>query len=1048
MGSNARQRIIEQEQTAVDRAHRCLERQRGQTTRLATADAAASAKDSVAQHEEYARWVAQYELGGQQLVVQRVDLQEESGDETFYVGRRSVRDEDGNVFVVKWSSPAAVRWRRERGTEKGAVTLRRRLRCHGERVVDYHDELVRKADEPSSEQASPAQVAVAIRARKEQEAGTAQDPFLLRELDRSRDGLMRDIVETIHRDQLDLVCHDRPGALVVQGGPGTGKTAIGLHRVTWLLDNDHFTPGQILVIGPSQYFLDYVSEVLPSLGTRGVTSLRVDDLCPGRSGGHDTAEQHRIKSDARMAGVLRQAVRQTVRAGAWSKFLDGDQLRIRVDESPLAVAEADIERIFGEVLESDAPLNTRRQRFTDLLVDRMLDQVSYRHRRQGQALRRRITSSLAGPVNATWPRVSENRLYRRLLGDAQILGQASEGVLTAEEQSALYRPAANRTGQESWTSADLLCLEELRILLTGDTPDRYRHIVVDEAQNLTPMQLRALARRCPSGSLTILGDLAQSTGTHSHTDWAALTDHLELPDGWELQELTLGYRIPSQVMHTAVPAAVAASELTTFPETLREPRDGELTMARLAPEDLIDGVRERATELLAKGGERSVAVIADDASPHLQTITDALATGPAPAEGTVRALAASDVSGLEFDHVILVEPRQISDSGPGGHGRLYVALTRCTQTLTVLHTGPLPDTLVDPFAPVTDHERTCTRHHADGQRCRNRTSSPDGWCRQPGCGGYRTRRARRPEGQQTVLGSPAGLDTGARLEPSVRAATITVSTAARARFAVRHRATAREAEVEIRAMLSDFLTEGRQSRRTDGCWHLERDGYRLVLDRFAASVVDYQTVHAERSWAQHRAGIDSRISQRTRRNDTTTRHRDTATERIEEQPMSAPTPPVPPQPGPQDPTAAEHLRLFLAGTAQREEARDQSVYGFLRHSLIADLYRAGSRPDDQENGDVLCHLSGLSVLYRVLPEEDTGYERLRREALELLEARWARGAEADRVCLVLPAPPEEDWSAPALLGALGVSVIWREADTWRGENTALIAGERTHADRA
>ncbi|WP_150252423.1 HelD family protein [Nocardiopsis deserti] len=1042
MGSNTRQRIIEQEQAAVDRAHRCLERQRDRTRWLATADAAASAKDSVAQHEEYARWVAEYELGGQQLVVQRVDLAEESGDETFYVGRRSIRDENGNVFVIKWTNPAAVRWRRERGTEKGTVTLRRRLRCRGERVVDYHDELVRKADGPSPDQVSPTRVAAVVRARKEQEAGAAQDPFLPQELDRSRDGLMRDIVETIHRDQLDLVCHDRPGALVVQGGPGTGKTAIGLHRVTWLLDNDRFTPGQILVVGPSRYFLDYVSEVLPSLGTRGVTSLRVDDLCPGQARGHDTAEQHRTKSDARMAEVLREAVRGTVRRGAWSKFLNHGRLRIRVDEETLTVDGADIERIFDEVLELDVSLNVGRQRFTDLLVDHMINQTSYRQRRQGQALRRRITSALAGPVNATWPRISENRLYRRLLDDPQVLEQASEGVLTAEERSALHRPAAGQANQESWTSADLLCLEELRILLNGDVPDRYRHIVVDEAQNLTPMQLRALARRCPSGSLTILGDLAQSTGAHSHTDWAALTDHLELPDGWELQELTLGYRIPSQVMHTAVPAAVAASELTTFPETLRAPRDGELTMARLAPGELVDGVRERVTELLAKGGERSVAVIADDASPHLKSIADALAAGPEPVNGAVRALAASDVSGLEFDHVVLVEPRQICDSGPGGHGRLYVALTRCTQTLTVLHTEPLPDTLVDPSVPVPAQERACTRHHADGQRCRNRTSSPDGWCRQPGCDGYRTRRARRPQDQPTVLGSPAGLDTGARLEPSVRASAITVSAAARARFAVRHRATAREAEAEIRAMLGDFLAEGRQARRTDGRWHLERDGYRLVLDRPAASVVDYQTVHAERSWAQHRAGISSRVSQRafTGHRDTTTRHSDTTTERTEEQPMSAPTPPVPPQAGPQDPTAAEHLRLFLAGLEQREETQDQSVYGFLRHSLIADLYRAGSRPEDQESGDVLCELSGLSVLYRVLPEEDTGYGRLRRAALEALEARWARGADADRVCLVLPAPPEEAWSVPALLGALGVSVIWRETDTWRGEDGVPAPG--------
>ncbi|NYH55773.1 DNA helicase IV [Nocardiopsis arvandica] len=1042
MGSKARQRIIEQEQDAVDRAHRCLERQRGQTERLAKADAAASAKDSVAQRKEYARWIAEYEIGGQQLVVQRVDLREEGDDETFYVGRRSIRDESGAVFVVKWTSPAAVRWRRERGTEKGTVTLRRRLRCRGARVVDYHDELVRSAEPPSPGKGSPAQVAAAIKARKEQEAGSAEDPFLHQELERSRDGLMRDIVETIHRDQLDLVCHDRPGALVIQGGPGTGKTAIGLHRVTWLLDNDHFTPGQILVVGPSRHFLDYVSEVLPSLGTRGVTSLRVDDLCPGRVRGHDTAEQHRTKSDARMAEVLRGAVRDTVRQGAWSKFLDHGRLSIQIDEDILVVDGADIERIFDEALGLDAPMNARRQRFTDLLVDRMIDQASYRQRRQGQALRRRITSLLAGPVNATWPRISETRLYRRLLDDPQVLARASEDVLTDQERAALHRPAAGRADQEPWSSADLLCMEELRILLDGDVPDRYRHIVVDEAQNLTPMQLRALTRRCPSGSLTVLGDLAQSTGTHGHPDWSDLTDHLELPDGWELQELTLGYRIPSQVMHTAVPAAVAASDLTTFPETLRAPRDGELAMTRLGPEGLVDGVRRRVHELLAEGRERSVAVIADDASPYLEPAADALREGSAPTGGAaVRVLAASEVSGLEFDHVVLVEPREITDSGPGGHGRLYVALTRCTQTLTVLHTGSLPDTLIDPHAPAADHDRTCTRHHADGRQCRNRASSPDGWCRQPGCDGYRTERVRHLDDQPAVLHVPAGLDTAARLEDSVRADGVTVGAAARARFAVRHRAGAREAEAEIRAMLGDLLTEGRQARRTDGHWHLERDGYRLVLDRAAASVVDYQTVHAERSWAQYRAGVVSRISQRAQEGTASPEHRrDTTTERTEDERMRAHTPPVPPQGGPQDPTAAEQLRLFMAGLGQREEPQDQSMYGFLRHSLIADLYRTGNLPAQQETGDVLCEISGRSVLYRVLPHGDTGYGRLREVALEALEARWAQGVDADRVCLVLPVSPKEDWSAPALLGATGVSVIWREEDAWRGGEAVPVSG--------
>ncbi|WP_231493907.1 UvrD-helicase domain-containing protein [Nocardiopsis sp. CNT312] len=1017
----------------MKRAYQCLERQRHQTERLSTADAAASAKDSVAQREEYARWVEEYRLDGRQLVVQRVDLRENEEDETFYVGRRSVRDEEGDVFVVKWTSSAAVGWRRERGNENGVVTLRRRLRCRGQRVLDYHDELVRGTQPSVLGKASPAQVAAVIKARKQQEAGTAEDPFLHQELDRSRDGLMRDIVETIHRDQLDLVCHDRPGALVVQGGPGTGKTAVGLHRVTWLLDNDRFKPEQILVVGPSQHFLAYVSEVLPSLGTRGVASLRIDDLCPGRVGGHDTAEQRRVKTDIRMVEVLRGAVRDLVSPGAWSKFLDQGRLKVPIDEETLAVEGAEIEQAFGEVLALDAPLNVRRQRFTDLLVDRLLDQASYRQRRQGRALRHRVASSLAGPVNATWPRVSETRLYRRILDDSKVLAQASEGVLTDQERTVLHRAAVAQVGQEPWTRADLLCLEELRILLTGEAPDRYRHVVVDEAQNLTPMQLRALARRCPSGSFTVLGDLAQSTGVHNHLEWSTLTGYLELPDGWELQELTLGYRIPSQVMHTAVPVAVAASDLTTFPETLRSAREGELVMARLAPEELVVGVRRRVDELLAAAGKRSVAVIVDDTSPHLGMIADALQGAAGASDGSVRLLSASEVSGLEFDHVVLVEPREITDSGPGGHGRLYVALTRCTQTLTVLHAGSLPDTLVDPDAPAAEQERTCARHRADGRRCTNRTSSPDRWCREPGCDGYRTEKA-RARNKATALPVPDGLDTSVRLDASVQADGITVSAAARARFAVWHKASAVEAQAEIRTMIDDLLAEGRQARRTDGLWQVECHGYRLVLNSTATSVVDYQTVHAERSWAQYRAGVSSRVSQQSRKKDAVPEPdlKDTD-EPTEDERMSAQTAPAPPQSGHHDPVAAEHLSLFLAGLGQRRRTQDQSVYGFLRHSLIADLYRTGNLPDEQETGDVFCALSDCSVLYRVLSSGDTGYERLRDAALEALEARWAGGSEADHVCIVLPTPPKEEWSAPVLLGVMGVSLVWREADTWVGE---------------
>lgn len=1033
MGSTARERIIEQEQASVDRAHRCLERQRARTEQLAGMNVAASAKDGVAQHAEFTRWAQEYRLDERQLVVQRVDLREgKKKDKTFYIGRKSVRDERGGVFVVKWTSPAAVRWRRERGSDKGVVALRRRLRCRGEQVVDYHDELVRDLGESVDGRPSPARVASIVKARREQESGMPEDPFLHEELERSRDGLMRDIVETIHRDQLDLVCHARPGALVVQGGPGTGKTAIGLHRVTWLLDNDRFTPEQILVVGPTRHFLDYVSEVLPSLGTRGVTSVRVDDLCPGRVGGQDTTEQDQVKSDARMARVLSRAVHDTVNEGAWSKFLDQDRLVVRIDDDILAADTAEIQRFFDRVRDLEAPLDIRRERFTDLLVDHLIEQVTYRPRGHGRALRQRITALLAGPVNATWPKVSENRLYRRLLDDADLLKRVSEGVLTDRERSVLHRRAVGPASQESWTRADLPCLEELRILLSGQTPGRHRHIVVDEAQNLAPMQLRALARRCPNGSFTLLGDLAQSTGTHCYPDWSGLTEHLDLPDSWEQEELTLGYRIPSQVMHTAVPAAVAASDLTTFPTTLRAPRDGESTMARVGGEALVDAVRRRVHELLARTGERSVAVIVDDASTHLEKIAQALDSDPTLSGDNVRVLGASAVSGLEFDHVVLVEPREITRSGPGGRGRLYVALTRCTQTLSILYAETLPDSLFDPNAPEDREERACTRHHADGRRCDNRTNSPDGWCREPGCDGYRTERPPLTKPPSMVLDSPAGLDTTARLDEGVRAEEITVEASARARFAVLHRAGAWDAQVEIRAMLTDFLAEGRQAQGADGRWYLGHEGYRLILDRAAASVVDYQTVHAERSRLQYRAGVASRVSSRA--------HEETSAERTEEQRMSAHTPPVPPRGGPQDPTVAEHLGSFLAGIEQRRGAHDQGAAGFLRHSLMADLYKAGHLPIEPEGGDVLCASAGGSVLYRILPDTNTGYGRLREAAWEALERRWLRGTEADRVCLVLSEEPEEAWAVAALAGTVGVAVIWHVEDEWRGEAvTSLMA---------
>ncbi|WP_052745462.1 helicase domain-containing protein [Allosalinactinospora lopnorensis] len=455
MAKEDRAAVIAAEQRAVDHAYNCLERKMQETKRLSESPAGASAKDNAAQRREFQKRLASYEdLGGKSLVFARVDVEEGEEPETFYLGRRAVRDGDRNLVVIDWRTDTAIRWRKASQRNPGEVRLRRRLRCHAHQVVDFFDEVAaperaHPADPEPGARPSPVTVEAAIANTRRQESDhESVDPFLLEELARVRDGHMRDIVETIQRAQLDLVSDDRPGVLIVQGGPGTGKTAIGLHRVSWLLGNERVNKGisadEILVVGPHQGFLDYVSQVLPILDSRGVATVQLRSLWREEPAGTDTDQQRLIKSDLRMVRVLHRAVANSVRPYALDRFTHHGLFETVFEGTRLAISREELGRLLTQARGSNGAFDAQRSRFAEALTDHLMrEAVGLRPSRERDSrLRRRIKEStdVRSLLNAVWPKVSEDGILRRLLNDAEELHAAASGILTDEEQRVLLRP--------------------------------------------------------------------------------------------------------------------------------------------------------------------------------------------------------------------------------------------------------------------------------------------------------------------------------------------------------------------------------------------------------------------------------------------------------------------------------------------------------------------------------------------------------------------------------------------------------------------------------
>ncbi|MFJ2033258.1 HelD family protein [Streptosporangium sp. NPDC087985] len=717
MGSADRAIVIAEEQRAVDHAYDCVELRQLDADRVRSTRGAEHPDTGLPFVADVPPEFGVYEdLGEQPLVFMRVDVTgDPEGPETWRIGRRAVRDPDGGLVVINWTTAQAITWMKAQPSRPDGIRLRRKLRLDGRTVTDYLDDIRPVAPRRSATMPVPDAVPLAEELpfpAPEQAPGEPADAFLLADLDRARDGLMRDIVETIQRDQLELVSDGRPGVLIVQGGPGTGKTAVGLHRVVWLLDptNRGLAPDDVLVVGPHRGFLRYVSQVLPRLGSRGVATVEVARLWEGEVRAIDTPQAHLVKSDERMAEVLRRVVESGVRPEALAAHVGDDVFSTPYRGAALTLPATEIEALAVAARDSNGPYLVRRRKFVDTFVDRLMHRYAKAlpGRRPDRALRSGIEkhSRVASLINAIWPATNAETVLRRTLNDPDLIGLAAPGLLTAEERAAVVRPRTARGAEEPWTLDDLVCLEELRHLLSGARLRRYRHIVVDEAQDLTPMQARSLARRCPSGSMTVLGDLAQTTGARQYDVWERLAVLLSGGDGWHMAELAVGYRVPDEVMRFAAPLAATVSLSTAVPRSVRPADETSLRIVPAEADRLADEAVERALDLATADREqgRSVALIVPDGTALLGEIGARVtaAQGEVPENDVppLVVLPATMARGLEFDHVVVVEPAAIAAQGAAGPRRLYVAITRCTQSLTVVHSAPLPVELGGPAGPV------------------------------------------------------------------------------------------------------------------------------------------------------------------------------------------------------------------------------------------------------------------------------------------------------------------------------------------------------------
>jgi len=767
----AHEREIAEEQEFLDRALTALEHMRQEASSLRDSVAVASRRGAgdlverdVVMGTALQR-LEQLSIGDQPLFFGRIDYFDDDrrGEgETFHVGRLAVSDDDLNPLVVDWRAPVAEAFYRATGVESLGLSRRRHVAIRGREVVSVEDEYFADADgelhiPEGSERAATEEGLV--------EGGLALGGpgALLAALGRARTGRMGDIVATIQGEQDQIIRHPLPGILLVQGGPGTGKTAVALHRAAYLLFTHRATLERqgVLVVGPNPLFLNYIENVLPSLGESGVTLSTISGLVTNvEVRAYDVEEVDRLKGDIRMVQLLARALRTRQRPIR-------EDVSIPVGRAIVVVRPKDTEEVVERARRRPGNHNSRRSMVGRELAHRLAQRYHARFIREGVdevsavdelADLIRATQEFKQLLQRIWPRLSGQDLLHDLFGAPALLKAAGRDLFTEQELALLARPRSASLEDIKWTKADAALIDEARVLLGPRKRPRsltkaqeptmlngvdldsfspevraaalreaqrlapslnaeldeaefvtYGHIVVDEAQDLSPMELRVLKRRDLTGSMTIVGDMGQATTAGSSASWNSVLDVLEPRRTPTRVDLTVSYRTPEEVLDFAAPTLRAATPDLDPPRPVR--RAGSQPIVEVvAPSDF------EATLVAAVGRERdavtpgrlAVVVTSSRVADIVALLVRAGIAAIDPREQESKGLAADLVvigaegaNGLEFDGVIVVEPGQIARRGADGTEQetarglrtLYVAMTRPTRRLAIVACEALPASL-------------------------------------------------------------------------------------------------------------------------------------------------------------------------------------------------------------------------------------------------------------------------------------------------------------------------------------------------------------------
>ena len=735
------------EQTYIDAAYARLDDMRASAAAVAAgfADVGAGGTHQARLERDVAdsvtrRRLAALDIGDAALVFGRLDRTADlaEAERHLYIGRLAVNDEEQEPLIVDWRAPVAEPFYRATPVmPMGVVRRRHFLTRHREgRVLLGIDDEVFDRDAAAAEGLS-----------------AVGEAALLAALDRARTGRMGDIVATIQSEQDEAIRADLAGVLIVSGGPGTGKTAVALHRAAYLLYTHRrkLASQGVLLVGPSPIFLRYIDQVLPSLGEDEVHLATAAALKPQlRVRGTDPDDVAVVKGDSRMARVVERALRdrQHVLPRDVVFSLDGDVLRL---------TRRDSRRIIERAQRRRGTHNEQRPHVARQVVDMLTAQ--YRRAlgaaapddsdwdREIAAKIRRVPEVKIA-LERMWPVLSGAELIHDLFSFDALVRSASDGILKREEQRGLVRPRAADVREVRWTEADLALIDEADALLgspdaarprrrrarrqsmddaafrtvselgvggyltaaqlserygggspgtgadDGGEPRTFGHVLVDEAQDLSPMQWRMIARRCPSGSMTLVGDFGQASKAGCASGWNEVLALVPTHAGARNVVLNVNYRTPVEIMAVAARVLAAASPAIDASESVRATgRTPEFVAA--TPETLVAEVAARARIAVTGPGTKAIIAPAELHHAIVAELADiGAASGSAEAiDAPIAVLGPVEAKGLEFDDVIVVEPGRLVASDRRGLRLLYVTLTRATQRLAVVHAAPMPEAL-------------------------------------------------------------------------------------------------------------------------------------------------------------------------------------------------------------------------------------------------------------------------------------------------------------------------------------------------------------------